>query len=188
VTALGHARWRSFEGLLSGLNSVGTLWIFVLMLAVNADVAGRTILNAPLPGVPEFGRLSIVGIIFLQLAHTLRSGRMTRADGLLRMAQRRWPRFAAGVEAVFSLAGAVVFAVLVYGSYRPLLRSWASGEYAGVEGYVTFPTWPVRLIIVVGCALAAIQFLLFARHHALVLLGLKSPDPVNVKAASAPVA
>lgn len=163
--------WPSFEGLLSGLNSVGTLWIFVLMLAVNADVAGRTLFNSPVPGVPEFGRLSIVGIIFLQLAHTLRSGRLTRADGLLRMAQRRWPRFVAGLEVGFSLAGAMLFAVLVYGSYRPFLRAFASGEYAGVEGYVTFPTWPVRLIIVVGCALAAIQFLAFARSNLLALAG-----------------
>jgi TRAP-type mannitol/chloroaromatic compound transport system permease small subunit len=186
VAALRH--WLGFEGLLSALNSVGTLWIFALMLAVNADVAGRTLFNSPVPGVPEFGRLSIVGIIFLQLAHTLRSGRMTRADGLLRMAQRRWPRFIAGAETVFSLAGAALFAVLVYGSYRPLLRSWASGEYAGVEGYVTFPIWPVRLVIVVGCALAALQFLIFARHYALVLLGLRSPDPADARAVSAPVA
>ena len=179
-------QWLSFEGLLSGLNSVGTLWIFVLMLAVNADVAGRTLFNSPVPGVPEFGRLSIVGIIFLQLAHALRSGRITRADGLLRAAKRRWPRFAAGVEAVFSLAGTGVFAVLVYGSYRPFLRSWASGEYAGVEGYVTFPTWPVRLVIVIGCALAALQFLLFMRHNLQVMLGIRGP--LDAKAAGAPVA
>lgn len=186
MAAVRH--WLSFEGLLSGLNSVGTLWIFVLMVAVNADVAGRTLFNSPVPGVPEFGRLSIVGIIFLQLAHTLRSGRMTRADGLLRAARRRLPRFAAGAETVFTLAGAAVFAVLVYGSYRPFLRSWASNEYVGVEGYVTFPTWPVRLIIVIACALAALQFLLFARHNALVMLGLRKPDSADAKAASAPVA
>lgn len=186
MAALRH--WLSFEGLLSGLNSVGTLWIFALMLAVNADVAGRTLFNSPVPGVPEFGRLSIVGIIFLQLAHTLRSGRLTRADGLLRSAQRRWPRFAAGIEAAFCAAGVALFAVLVYGSYRPFLRSWASGEYAGVEGYVTFPTWPVRLVIVVGCALAGLQFLLFMKHSVLVALGLRRPDPAGAKAAGAPVA
>jgi TRAP-type mannitol/chloroaromatic compound transport system permease small subunit len=81
-----------------------------------------------------------------------------------------------------------LFAVLVYGSYRPFLRSWASGEYAGVEGYVTFPTWPVRLVIVVGCALAGLQFLLFMKHNVLVMLGLRRPDPAGAKAAGAPVA
>lgn len=164
-------RWASFEGLLSGLNSVGTLWIFVLMVIVNADVVGRTAFTAPLPGVPEFARLSIVGIIFLQLAHTLRCGRIIRADGLLRWVQRRWPRVAAAFDAVFALAGAGLFAVLVYGSYPLFLRSWRSSEYAGVEGYITFPTWPVRLIILLGCALACLQFLIFAWQHLMVLAG-----------------
>ena len=76
--------------------------------------------------------------------------------------------------------------MLVYGSYRPFLRSWASGEYAGVEGYVTFPIWPVRLIIVVACLLAALQFLLFARHHVLVMLGRRSAGAAEAE--SAPVA
>ena len=164
-------RWASFEGLLSGLNSVGTLWIFALMVIVNADVAGRTALNAPLPGVPEFVRLSIVGIVFLQLAHTLRSGRLTRADGLLRLLQRRFPLFATGLEALFALAGAALFAVLSYGSFPFFLRSWASGEYAGIEGYITFPIWPVRLMILLGCGLACLQFLVFAREHTAALLG-----------------
>lgn len=167
-------RWASFEGLLSGLNSVGTLWIFVLMVIVNADVVGRTAFNSPLPGVPEFMRLSIVGIIFMQLAHTLRSGRITRADGLLNLLQRRWPAAGAALEGLFSLAGAALFAVLFYGSYPFLLRSWRSDEYAGVEGYVTFPIWPVRLIILVGCALACLQFLAFARQQLMVLRGRRA--------------
>ena len=148
--------------LLAALNSVGTLWILVLMAVVNADVVGRTAFNSPIPGVAEFGRLSIVGIIFLSLAHALREGRITRADSLLRNLEGRAPRLAAGIEAFFALAGAALFAVLFYGSYPYLLDSWRSGEYAGVEGYVTFPIWPVRLVILVGAGLSCLQFVLIA--------------------------
>ena len=154
-----------FGAVLAALNSIGTLWILVLMVVVNADVMGRTVFTSPIPGVAEFGRLSIVGIIFLSLPYALREGRITRADSLLRSLERRAPRLGAAIEALFALAGAGLFAVLSYGSYPFLLDSWRSGEYAGVEGYVTFPIWPVRLIILAGAGLACLQFVLIARRQ-----------------------
>ncbi len=151
-----------FGAVLAALNSIGTLWILVLMAAVNGDVIGRTAFNSPIPGVAEFGRLSIVGIIFLSLPHALRQGRITRADSLLRGIEERTPRLGALIEALFALAGAVLFAVLFYGSYPFLLDSWRSNEYAGVEGYVTFAIWPVRLVILAGAGLAGLQFAFMA--------------------------
>jgi len=154
--------WISFEMLLSGLNSVGTLWIFALMIVISIDVIGRTAFNSPLPGVLELVRLSIVGIVFIQLGHTLRAGRVTRADNLIHILQRRLPRLGFGLQALFELAGTALFVVLFRASLPLFLRSWASGEYAGIEGYVTYPIWPVRLIILIGSVCAGLQFLLFA--------------------------
>ena len=154
--------WLNFETLVSGLNSIGTLWIFALMVVISLDVIGRTAFNSPLPGVLELVRLSIVGIVFIQLGHTLRAGRMTRADNLLQLMQRRWPRAGYGLRALFSLTGTVLFVVLFYASYPFFLRSWSSGEYAGIEGYIAYPVWPVRLIILVGSVCAGLQYLLFA--------------------------
>ena len=156
----------SFEGLLSLLNSIGTLWIFGLMVVICLDVFGRTAINAPLPGVLELVRLSIVGIVFIQLGHTLRAGRITRSESLILYVQRRWPHIGFGMQALFDLAGTAIFIVLVEASIPLLFRSWSSGEYAGVEGYVTYPVWPVRLLIVLGSACAAVQFLLFAWRDA----------------------
>lgn len=154
--------WLSFEILLSGLNSIGTLWIFALMVVISLDVIGRTAFDSPLPGVLELVRLSIVGIVFIQLGHTLRAGRTTRADNLIHILQRRLPRLGYGMQALFELAGTVLFVVLFRASLPLFLRSWASGEYAGIEGYITYPVWPVRLIILIGSACAGLQFLLFA--------------------------
>jgi TRAP-type C4-dicarboxylate transport system permease small subunit len=155
-------RLVSFEALLSVLNSIGTLWIFGLMVVICLDVIGRTAFNSPLPGVLELVRLSIVGIVFIQLGHTLRAGRITRADNLIHIVQRRWLRLGFGMQALFELAGTGIFVVLFQASLPLFLRSWASGEYAGIEGYISYPIWPVRLIILIGSACAGLQFLLFS--------------------------
>jgi TRAP-type mannitol/chloroaromatic compound transport system permease small subunit len=152
----------SFEAVLSILNSIGTLWIFALMVVICLDVVGRTVFNSPLSGVLELVRLSIVGIVFIQLGHTLRAGRITRADNLIHILQRRLPRFGYGMQALFELAGTGVFIVLFQASLPLFLRSWSSGEYAGIEGYITYPIWPVRLLILIGSFCAGLQFLLFA--------------------------
>ncbi len=154
--------WLSFEFLLSALNSIGTLWIFTLMIVISIDVIGRTVFNSPLPGVLELVRLSIVGIVFIQLGHTLRAGRITRADNLIHLLQRRLPRLGFGLQALFELAGTGIFVVLFQASLPLFIRSWTSGEYAGIEGYITYPIWPVRLIILIGSFCAGLQFLLFA--------------------------
>jgi TRAP-type mannitol/chloroaromatic compound transport system permease small subunit len=173
--------WPVFEKLMLALSSAGSIWIFVLMIVINIDVIGRTALNAPLPGVPELVSLSIVGIIFIQLGNTLREGRMTRADTFIKQLQRRWPRIGFALGAAFSLAGAALFAVLFYASYPFFLRSWESGEFVGVEGYVAFPTWPVRLAILVGCACAVIQFIHVAVRDLQIVAGLRRPEAAELE-------
>lgn len=132
------------------------------MVVINLDVLGRTLFSSPLPGVPELVKLSIVGIVFLQLGHTLRSGRITQVQGLAAALHARWPRVEHLVRALYSLCGAALFVVLFL-SYRPLfVRAWTGNEFVGVEGYVTYPVWPVQLILLTGCACCALQYLLFA--------------------------
>lgn len=179
------AGWLSFETLLSVLNSIGTFWIFVLMLVISTDVIGRTAFNSPLPGVLELVRLSIVAIVFIQLGHTLRVERMTRADNLIHLLQTRYPRIGFGLQALFQICGAVVFAVLFWSILPLFVSSWTSGDYAGIEGYITFPIWPVRLIIVVGSICTGIQFLLFAWRDAMAAWSGVAPAPAAQDAQAA---
>jgi len=164
-TASAPRRRNLFAGLLVGLNAIGTVWIFVLMLVINADVIGRTAFSAPLPGVPELVRLSIVGIVFLQIGYTLRSGRITRVESFSDKLERRWPRFALAMQGCYSLLGAALF-IILFVSCRPIfVRAWTNGDYAGVEGYVTYPFWPIYLILLIGCACSGLQYLAFARDE-----------------------
>lgn len=164
---------RAFEGLLLFLNSIGTLWIFVLMLVINVDVIGRTVFTAPLPGVPELVKLSIVAIVFLQIGHTLRSGRITRVDTALESLRRKRPRVAAALEGTYSLTGAVFFVILLWACTPLFVRAWQRGDYAGVEGYVTYPYWPVYLILLIGSACSALQYAVFAWNELSRAAGLR---------------
>lgn len=153
---------KPFAGLLAGLNAVGTAWIFLLMLVINADVIGRTVFTTPVPGVPELVRLSIVGIVFLQIAETLRAGRITRVEALTDWLARRVPRAGLALQGLYATLGAVLFVVLFLACRLIFVRAWTTNEYAGVEGYVTYPFWPIYLILLIGCACCAVQYLIFA--------------------------
>ncbi len=145
----------------SAMNAVGTLWIFVLMLLINADVIGRELFGTPVRGVPEMVSLSIVAIVFLQLAHTLSVGRVTRNDALLRRFAATRPGLHRGLELAASLAGVVLFGLLATASVPYVAKAIRVREYVGALGDFTLPTWPVRALIVLGSVAACAAFLLF---------------------------
>jgi len=73
------------------LSSIGTVWIAALMFLVVGDVIGRNFMNAPITGVAEIAARSVVAIVFLQVAHAIMQGRLTRADFLIRGIGARLP-------------------------------------------------------------------------------------------------
>ena len=151
-----------FDGLTGAMNGIGTLWIFVLMVLINADILGRSAFDHPLQGVNEIVSMSIVGIVFMQLAHTLRSGRFLRSDLLATTLEGRRPAAAAMLDALYNLLGAVVMAVIFWFSVPHFFEAWEVGLFVGTFGQFTFPLWPVRLVLLVGVAATGIQFLILA--------------------------
>ncbi len=152
----------SFDTVTSVMNSIGTVWVFVLLIIINLDIFGRFLFNLPIRGVTEIVSLSIVGLVFMQIAHTLKVGRLTRSETLLKILQARMPRLAAFTEGIFHLIGAILFAIIFKGSIPLFTKAWKIREYVGAEGDFMAPIWPVKLIILIGCLAAMIQFLLLA--------------------------
>jgi len=140
------------------MNAAGTALILVLMVLVNADVLGRGLFNRPISGVNEFAAQCLVAIVFLQLVDATAAGRLTRSDAIIEAAGRRRPRSARLVEAVFDACGVALFVALLAGTWPLLATAWVDGDYVGVVGIVTFPTWPVRAIIVLAALLMALHF------------------------------
>ena len=139
--------------------AIGTAWIFVLMLLVVADVLGRNFLDAPITGVAEFAARSVASIVFLQLAAAICTGRMTRSDFLLRLIGRRSPAALRAIEVFNVVVGALLFGALAATSWPEFTDALQAAEYFGVQGVYTVPTWPFRLLIVVGSVFAAVAYL-----------------------------
>jgi len=148
--------------LTGAMNALGTLWIAALMVLINADVFGRNVLAAPVRGVPELVALSIVGIVFLQLADTLRAGRFTRADVLLDRLEQHAPRLFDGLHALYHAVGAALMMVILWASWAPLVESVRIREYVGAVGDFQAPVWPVRLITLLGLAVTGLVFAVLA--------------------------
>jgi TRAP-type mannitol/chloroaromatic compound transport system permease small subunit len=158
-------RWFSFEAVISVMNSIGTAWVFVLLVIINLDISGRAIFNSPLRGVPEIVAMSIVACVFLQIAHTLKVGRLTRSEILLNVLEKRVPRLRQFCEGLYHLVGACLLAILLSASVPLFTRAWEIDEYVGAEGDFMAPIWPVKLIILIGCLAGSLQFLILAVHH-----------------------
>jgi TRAP-type mannitol/chloroaromatic compound transport system permease small subunit len=157
--------WRprfSFGYVISVMNSIGTAWVFVLLVIINLDIGGRALFNHPIRGVPEIVSLSIVACVFLQIAHTLKVGRLTRSDLLLNRLEARHPEVKNFLEGVYYLIGAGLMAILLNASIPLFTNAWRIDEYVGAQGDFMAPVWPVKLIILIGCAAGAVQFLLMA--------------------------
>lgn len=148
---------RAVDAATTALNVLGTLLIVFVMILVNSDILGRTLFNAPVSGVPELVSMSIVAIVFLQIAQTFRRGRLTRTEMIPAAVARRRPRVRQAMELVFAgAAGAVVWQL--FAASLPLFeKSWARNTYEGTVGDFTAPIWPVKLIILIGCAALLVQ-------------------------------
>ncbi|MBP6850128.1 MAG: TRAP transporter small permease [Rhodoferax sp.] len=160
--AYGQALPGNFQRVGRVLNALGTVWIIALMVLINSDVLGRNLFKAPVRGVTELVALSIVGIVFLQLADTLHSGRFTRADVLLDRLKRQRPVFAARLQALFHLVGAALMGVILWAAWQPLVESIRIREYVGAIGDFTAPVWPVRLVMLIGLSVTLVTFVLLA--------------------------
>jgi TRAP-type C4-dicarboxylate transport system permease small subunit len=145
----------------AGLNALGSVWILGLMLLICADILMRSVLSAPIAGVAEMVSFSIVGIVFLQLAHTLRNGSLTRSDLLLNVLGRRAPRLKALLLALFNLVGATLLALALWTFLPSLSGAWERPErnFMGNPGFFQIPTWPLYALMAIGMAATILQFL-----------------------------
>ena len=177
----GAPRASALGYLTQALNLVGTVLILLMVIAVNTDVIGRNVFNHPVPGVLEFLGLSIVAIVFLQMANTLREGRHVSNDLLLQLISRDRPRVEAGFYAFFNLLGACLFGLIVVYVWPYFVQNWTYGYYRGTTGVVQIPIWPFQAALVVGSVVTTIQFLALSWGYLRRALGARdhegSPAP-----------
>lgn len=141
---------------------------FLLCFLVVADVIGRVAFDRPVKGTTEIVSLSIVIICYLQSGFAIRSGGMLNVDMFV---SRLGPRGQSVAAALAALAGLVFFGLICWGSLEGAEHAWSSNEFEG-EGALRVPVWPARFVLVLGTALATLNYaLLIAQHLASAVRG-----------------
>ena len=157
------------DRVLTVLNTIGSVWIFVLMVLIDTDAFSRTLFAHPFHGVNELVEMSIVGIVFMQLGDATRRGRLTRSDGFYNLVQSRAPKAGHAMGAIFDLLAVLFFIIVLYGAVPELRDAWKFDYFVGEEGLFTVAEWPIKSIIVLGCTVTMLQFLKTAVRHLLPL-------------------
>lgn len=134
------------------LNAVATVWIFLIMFLTTADVLGRVFFNAPITGTPELIKVSLVGIIFMQLPHTFWMNRHIRSELIL---SKLGPINRELFNSLAYLMGAAVFFGILVTSWSATVTSWEILEYEG-EGALRVPVYPIRTIILLGSLVTSV--------------------------------
>lgn len=150
---------RYFTAVIGWMNGAGVVWVFALMFLICADILGRTVFDSPIRGVPEMVSLSLVACVFLQLANAVHQERLTRAEVLLERLERRDPVLAGDWVAVMALVAAGLLVLIAVGEWPDFVRAFRTREFAGVEGLFTVQVWPIKLLLLFGAAVAALECL-----------------------------
>ncbi len=141
------------------LSAAGSIWTMLLMVLIVTDVLGRSLLNAPLPRVPEIVGYSIVAIVFLQVVDSVLSRRLARSDAWSESIAKRRPVLAAAMMAGFQMVGAVVMGIIAIATLPDLVESWRYADYFGSQSDLAIPVWPFRAVVVMCAGLASVAFL-----------------------------
>src|SRR5512133_726024 len=147
---------KLLHGLMASLNILGAVWVLLIMLLITVDVIGRAFFNSPLFGVPEIVKISVVGLVWCQMAHTLKIGAHLRSTILV---DRMPPAARRTIEILSCILGASMFGLIVYSGWDTMTEAWRIGEFEGDEP-VRVPTAPVRTLVLIGAALTAVQFVI----------------------------
>ncbi|MCA2010132.1 TRAP transporter small permease subunit [Cereibacter sphaeroides] len=153
---------RLVDRLTALMSALGTALILGVMALISVDVIGRFFFGHPIAGVPEMVAMSILAIVFLQVANTLAQGKLTRSDALLGALRNRSPRLGDALDALLHVAGMLLLGALVSAFYPQFLRSYGRGEMVGTVGQFLAPIWPVHGIVLLGAATMTLVFALRA--------------------------
>lgn len=153
---------RVFGPVSEAASAIGTVWFFALMVLICAEVIAREFFQSPIRGVTEIVAYSLVGATFLQVGSAFRSGRMTRVDFVLGIFERRAPLVRSILEIVISLLGIIVMILMIQAGWPKLTRAYQETELVGIPGAFSFQVWPLRLLVILGSAMATVALILHA--------------------------
>ncbi len=64
-----------------------------------------------------------------------------------------------------SFLGVIFMAIILFGAVPDLVEAWQKDFFVGEEGLFTAPEWPIKAVIVLGCSITLLQFLIFGWRY-----------------------
>lgn len=125
----------------TALDLVAALFIFALMLVGVAQIFGRKLFDAPIFGYIDLVELAMATFAFLGVAYCQRLGGHVRMEMLISHLRGRtlWV-----VEALATVVGLIIVAILVYYGYDHFMRAY---EYGDSTIDAEYPLWPSKLLV-----------------------------------------
>lgn len=168
-----HQRVDRFVAALAhGLSAVGVVCVVAMMVLTTADVVARYVFNSPTMWADEMASYLLVAIVFLGLAHNLRTDGHIRIDVIT---THVGPRARLVLE-VFAYAVGVLFAiVLIGGAWTRFYNFWI--RHTQSDSPLMTPLWIAMVPVVLGAVVLGIAMVwgLATNLHAL----LAGPPPAT---------
>jgi len=155
-----------------GLKYLAAMLLVGVSLLICCDVVMRFFFSKPILGVAEIVANGIVVIAFLQLTYAVRQNSMLKSELVVSRLGKTGKRVS---DTVNALLGALLFGLIAWASWHPLVQSVARNEFVGYSAF-RLPVWPVRFIIESCSILAIAAYLLIAVKAA--FFGIR-PDEVS---------
>jgi len=139
---------------------VAAFFLFILMIYICADVAGRYLANSPMPASYELATTMMVFIVFLAFAYAQARKMHIR---LAFVRDQASPRLQAILDILAYLIGFALFALITWKAWEWAWEAWLSKDY--MQGVLKIPYFPSRFAVVIGALLFCFQFALDVIRH-----------------------
>ena len=128
--------------------------VVVMMVTISFDVAMRYIFNAPTTWSFEVNRYMLIMVVFLGGPWTLAAGGHVSVDLVTENITKRKQAI---LEVVTSIMAFVYMGMFTYESAVFTWDAWENGTRS--TEYLAWPLWPVRMFLVIGGGLLALQYI-----------------------------
>ena len=154
MSPLPHSASRIVDLLIDAFALIAVFILAALLIGVSAEVVMRYFIGLPTRWVNEFSEYALLWLTFLSGPWVLREEAHVKVEMLTEALPAEWRHT---FHVVTSWVGAAVCALFCWVSTSYILEVFETGEFLFKS--VQLPKWAVMVIIPLGLALLAIQFM-----------------------------
>ena len=128
-----------------GLAAMGVACVVAMMVITTTDVIARYVFNRPTMWADEMASYLLIAIVFLGLAHNLRTDGHIRIDAVTNLLS---PRARAVLEVLAYAVGIVFGCILFLGTWTRFENFWTRGTTS--DSPLMTPLWIAMVPVVIG--------------------------------------